>query len=327
MDTENDTTENYIYTYVTYGHEMVVVEIGTATWCSACPYAAEAADSIVINGYNLAIVEYHTDDDYSTTATDNRALDYYSMFGFPTAYFDGVDEQLGAGPIFYSNYFNHYYFRSLEKTGTAISLTSDKTKEGYNVHVTLSKLAPVFNKNVVVHLVLTESHIPENWQGADELNSVCRMMLPDETGTKVDFANNDEITLDYLIEPDSSWNYDELEIVAFVQDNDSHEILNATKSGFAELIGIPENINSNLKLKTWPNPFSTAINISFELENSTNVNIEIFDITGKIVDQVINQKIAKGNQFINWQPKLSQGIFFVKIMTDKRIEIMKIVKQ
>jgi thiol-disulfide isomerase/thioredoxin len=329
MTPENDTAETYIYTYVTHPHEMVVVEIGTATWCSACPYAAKAADSIVKNGYNLAIIEYHTDDDYSSTATDNRVLDYYSMYGFPTAMFDGVEEQVGAGPNFYSNYFSHYYFRSLEKTGTAVSLSSGKTKEGYNIQVTVSKLAPAYNKHAVVHLILTESHIEENWQGEDELNFVCRLMLPDENGTKIDLGEIDEITLDYTIDIDTSWNYDELEVVAFVQDNDSHEILNATKSGLSELIGINKNVNPViLKLSNNPNPFSTSTNIFFELLDESEVNLEVVDLTGKTVTQLIKGNIEKGKHQIVWKPEssLPGGIYFIKLIAGQYIEVIKAIK-
>ncbi len=325
----NDSTGAYIYTYVSYTHDIVVVEIGTATWCSACPYAAEAADSIVKNGYNLAVIEYHTDDDYSSTETDNRVLDYYSMFGFPTAFFDGVDEQVGAGPYFYSNYFTHYYFRSIEKTGVSLSLTSEQTKEGYDIKVHVSKLAPAFNKNAVVHLIVTESHIPENWQDEDELNFVCRLMLPDENGTSVNLALNDEITLDYLIETDPVWNYDELEVVAFIQDNDSHEILNATKASLAELIGIEENGNSGrMKLTGLPNPFQNQTTIQFELPFGMEVDLQVCDISGKPVAKLMNKRMESGINSAVWIPEsgLPAGVYFAKLMSGQYIEIIKIIK-
>ncbi len=38
--------------------------------------------------------------------------------------------------------------------------------------------------DIVVHAVLTESHIPEDWQGTmNEVNFVCRDMIPDHNGT------------------------------------------------------------------------------------------------------------------------------------------------
>jgi hypothetical protein len=325
----NDTTGSYIYTYVTYPHDMVILEIGTATWCSACPYAAEAADSIMKNGYNLAVIEYHTSDEYTTEESNNRALDYYAMFGFPTAYFDGVTEQVGAGPNFYSQYFGYYYQRSLVKTGTSITMSADKERDSYLIHVRISKLAPVFNPHVTVHFVVTESHIPEEWEGETELNDVCRLMLPDEKGTSINLAGEEEILLDYVVTPDTSWNFNELEVIAFVQDNDSHEILNGVKSSLSDLSRTDEHTeNKVLNLTNYPNPFGRQTKFRYELEDNTHVKLQVYDITGKLVAQPINAVQTKGYHKITWEAdNLPGGIYLAKLTAGNRVMVKKICKQ
>ena len=324
----NDTVQQYIYTYVTHERDMVVVELGTATWCSACPYAAEAADSIVKNGYNLAVIEHHTDDDYSSIATDNRTIDYYAMIGFPTAYFDGVDKQLGAGPYFYSNYFNHYYQRSIKKVGLGISIEKKSRENDYQAKVTITKLAPAFNKEIVVHFVVTESHIPEQWQDEEELNYVTRLMLPNENGSPIDIINNDEIILDYLVEPEENWNIDEMEVVAFIQDNATHEILNATKMRYSDLSGInsfPQK--QKTQLSVFPNPISSKLNLSFEIMKTADVNIEILDITGQVKTNITQQRFEKGKHQIEYylNNKLSNGIYFIRLIANNKTETIKII--
>ena len=329
MDPANDTAYTYVYTYVTYPHEMVLLEIGTATWCLACPYAAEAADSIVKNGYNLAVIEYHTNDAYTTNESENRAVDYYSMFGFPTADFDGVIEQIGAGPNFYSRYFGYYYMRSQAKTGTAISLSADRDRDSYLIHMQVSKLAPVFNANVAAHFVITESHIPEEWMNETELNDVCRLMLPDENGTSIDLAEQDEIMLDYVVTPDTSWNFDELEVIAFVQDNITHEILNAVKAPLASLSGIQEhNGYDAVNLTSYPNPFRRETKFGFALEDNTHVTLQVFDMTGKLLAHLLDGSQEKGRHEISWNAEnLPDGIYLVKLKTGDRVSVKKICKQ
>ncbi|MBU2651614.1 MAG: hypothetical protein KKA81_11815, partial [Bacteroidetes bacterium] len=56
--------------------DMVIVEIGTGTWCQYCPGAAMGADELIANGHDVAIIEYHGGDDYENTASVSR-LNYY----------------------------------------------------------------------------------------------------------------------------------------------------------------------------------------------------------------------------------------------------------
>ncbi len=58
MDPANDSRTEYFNTYTT-AREMVVLEIGTGTWCTYCPGSQMGADDLVINGCSVAVVEYH----------------------------------------------------------------------------------------------------------------------------------------------------------------------------------------------------------------------------------------------------------------------------
>ena len=73
--------------------------------------------------------------------------------------------------------------------------------------------------------MLTESDIAYSWQGMTECNFVERLMVPDHFGTSLDFSGGDEITLYLQFTKDASWVTDHCELVAFVQDEDSKEIM------------------------------------------------------------------------------------------------------
>ena len=75
--------------------EKVVLEIGTGTWCQYCPGAAAAADQLVEEGKDVAVIEHHNGDNYDNTYSNYRNDTYYNLSGYPTAHFDGSTEEVG----------------------------------------------------------------------------------------------------------------------------------------------------------------------------------------------------------------------------------------
>lgn len=69
------------------GNHTVLIEEGTATWCSNCPSVAEILHTLYASGdynfYYVAMIE-----DKNTTA-HNRLYDDYNIYGFPTVFIDG----------------------------------------------------------------------------------------------------------------------------------------------------------------------------------------------------------------------------------------------
>ena len=65
----------------------------------------------------------------------------------------------------------------------------------YELNITLNKVASTTATNMVMHMVVTESDIAQNWQGMTELNHVERLMIPNQNGTPVDFTSTNTIEL------------------------------------------------------------------------------------------------------------------------------------
>jgi PKD repeat protein len=66
--------------------------------------------------------------------------------------------------------------------------------------------------------------------------------------------------------------------------------------------------------QNYPNPFNPETTIEFDLPIDTKVNISIFDINGRKVEQIISANYPVGNHKINWIPdNISSGIYFYKI--------------
>ncbi|HOH47413.1 MAG TPA: hypothetical protein PLX59_06185, partial [Candidatus Cloacimonadota bacterium] len=47
--------------------ELVVVEVGTGTWCGYCPGAAMGCHDLLENGHAVAVVKNHNGDSYANT--------------------------------------------------------------------------------------------------------------------------------------------------------------------------------------------------------------------------------------------------------------------
>lgn len=322
MNLSNDTNNRYIYTY-TSERSMVLLEIGTGTWCGYCPGAAMGADDLIDNGHNVAVIENHNGDPYANTYSDARNA-YYGIAGYPTAVFDGVISFVGgsATQSMYPNYLPIFEGRADIRTAFEVGLYGSMTSPGeYTVLGTISKLGPAMNQNVVLHIVLTESHIPESWQGQDHLNFVTRLMMPDENGTVVDVAANDYIEVEESFTMDGTWVLDECELVYFLQDTDTKEILQGGKVMVTDLIpvGISDELTENgIAIQNiYPNPFSNSTNISFSTALSGSVLITVHDMTGREVAVLADEEMIAGDHLITWEAgnEVPNGIYFCTIST------------
>jgi beta-glucanase (GH16 family) len=76
-------------------------------------------------------------------------------------------------------------------------------------------------------------------------------------------------------------------------------------------------------LKNAPNPAHFYTNISYELPESTEVALSIYDINGRLIQELVQEKQAKGIHQIRWNTNhLLSGIYFYTLKT-KDISITK----
>lgn len=215
---------------------MVILEIATGTWCQYCPGAAMGADDLVENGHDVAVIEYHKDDPYQNSTSVAR-INYYGITSYPTAKFDGILTKSGGSQTqsMYQQYLPYYNQRKDISSAFRVKIYGEHTGLSYDITLVLQKVADYPGTNIVVQLALTESHIPENWYGLTEVNFVEKLMVPNHNGTSLDFSNTDEIVLDLSFNLNQNWVEENCELVAFIQDNSSQEILQGTKKKLENL--------------------------------------------------------------------------------------------
>ncbi len=78
--------------------------------------------------------------------------------------------------------------------------------------------------------------------------------------------------------------------------------------------------------QNYPNPFNPATTIKFALPVSGNVTLKVFDVTGRLVAEIVNGNLQAGLHEINFNSaKLSSGTYFYKLETKGFTDIKKMV--
>ncbi len=237
-DLSNNQLTAYTNTFVGI-KQMVVLEISTATSCSFCPGAAMGAEDLIDGGYNVAVIQNHGSGDAFSNTYSNARNSYYNISGHPTAIFDGLLRYVGGS---YSNslfpiYLPLYQQRCNLITPLNIDIYGMPSREDYQITVRIEKVAPITNANLALHLVLTESNIAYAWQGQTQLHYVNRRMYPGAQGTSIDLASpaNGFIDVVQTIAKNAAWVTANCELVAFIQDLGTKEIIQANKVALSAL--------------------------------------------------------------------------------------------
>ncbi len=91
---------------------------------------------------------------------------------------------------------------------------------------------------------------------------------------------------------------------------------------------VPRNNNDQgFKLyDNYPNPFNPSTAISYQLSNSGNVRLKVYDIFGKEIETLVDKIQSAGNYKVNFDGSdLASGIYFYQIQNEKNFISKKMV--
>jgi photosystem II stability/assembly factor-like uncharacterized protein len=79
-------------------------------------------------------------------------------------------------------------------------------------------------------------------------------------------------------------------------------------------------------LKVYPNPFSKQTTIEFTLPIADPISLSVYDISGKLRESIVSEKLTSGKHKIDWNAEgLSSGIYFLRLETNSITETKKII--
>jgi len=80
------------------------------------------------------------------------------------------------------------------------------------------------------------------------------------------------------------------------------------------VVGIKELKNDKLSFQVLPNPASANVKIEFTLENKNTVSVELFDLSGKLIQKANYGNLEKGKQALSFDTgNLSSGLYILKL--------------
>ena len=280
LDPTNDSRTEGFDTYIT-ARGMVILEIGTGTWCQYCPGAAMGAHDLLTNGQEVGVIKYHNGDSFTNTYSDARN-NYYGISGYPTAVFDGVENVIGGSNTqsMYTTYLPIYDVRKAKNSAYSIEIFGQNNGLDYSLTLRVTKHAnvPASYSNLVLHLALTESDIAFNWQGQTMVHNAERLMIPNELGIALDFTSGNIVDINLNFTMNSNWVADNCELVSFIQNLDGKEILQGTKIAVTDLSMLPVELTSFTatakagKVNLIWNTATEINNSGFEIERSFDGN-------------------------------------------------------
>lgn len=78
--------------------------------------------------------------------------------------------------------------------------------------------------------------------------------------------------------------------------------------------------------QNYPNPFNPTTNIKFDLKNSGNVKIVIYNTLGREVMTLFNDFLHQGSYEVDFNgEELSSGIYYYKIVTSDFTDVKKML--
>lgn len=283
LDPTNDSQSGGFDTYTT-PRNIVLLEIGTGTWCQYCPGASMGAHDLLTNGKDVAVVKNHNGDSF-TNSYSNARNTYYGITGYPTAVFDGVTYVVGGSNTvsMYPTYLPIYESRKAKNSAYSVEIFGDHSGLNYSLTVRVTKLAnvPLSYSNLVLHLALTETDIPFNWQGQTMVYNAQRLMAPNELGTALDFSSGNTVDINLNFTMNASWIADNCELVSFIQNLDGKEILQGTKVSLPNLTVLPVELTSFSAV-------AVAGSVNLNWTTATEINNSGFEV----------QKSVDGSSFI-----------------------------
>jgi thiol-disulfide isomerase/thioredoxin len=299
--------------------QKVIIEVGTGTWCPSCPAVVDIIHDLKNEGFDIAVVKYHINDDYQNEESLARKI-YYDFPWYPTTYYDSFHIEYDDWAT-YSVHENYYIDRINNPSSFSINLEVDILNESsINGFVAIDKVDTYNGENLVLHIALTESHIPDDWYGEYEVNYCVRSMFPDGYGTSLNFSGVDQFMAPFNFDFDSDWVIENMEITYFIQDNDTKEILQGDSIDIGDYILGISNDSENIKGMVYPNPASNIISIVSN-DQSDITNIQIIDATGRMV-----LKQSKHGSSININ-SLKNGIYMISYLENSISKTAKFIKK
>lgn len=254
---------------------------------------------------------------YQHNASENSSrADYYDIFGTPRVFLDGTptgpqmvtDEQLNNG------------LGQTSPIGIAVSETLGDTRE---VSVSVKTFGTVPSGNYKLYVAIAEKTVYYNSpNGESEHHNVFRKFLANGTSFTA-AANGEAVNSTYSYTIDSDWEASETYVLAYLQNDDTKEVLNSgTRFDEALPTSSKDLERARFQVQVSPNPASDQILI--DLGNArieADANIQLRDVNGR---SLWSSSDVGPTQTVEVQA-FPAGLYFLTVTNGQARSIEKVV--
>lgn len=226
---------------------MVVIEEYTSATCTPCVNAEIVLKPIVKLSNGVIAVRYHLfyptpgDPFYAANKTENDVRSRYYYGSNPPLPAARVNGHYDVSPQISTDVINAVKLDQAQPYPVKIAITHDKT-DANNVKVGVTVTSDIALNNYTLQTIVTAHDIIldklpllpddytetlEHWNGVNEFSDAMLKILPDTNGTQVSLSAGETKTYNftYTAKKGDIWKFDELTIVAFLQNNATGEII------------------------------------------------------------------------------------------------------
>ena len=332
----------------------LLIEYCTGTWCGWCPCGHQALNSIKALYPQTISLAYHGGSTSADPWKNFNGVEVRSLLGFtgyPTGIFDRTNTP--SNPyVTYDMWMTRASDRYLNapNANVILNITSkiyNPTDNSLNVTVTATpvnnlegqyKISFVLIENNLIYQQNHYSQCGTSGYVQEYIhNHVVRSMLNGPTGELLNSGGywniNQIITTPLNTTLDPTWVADNCKIVVFAYKDSTvlaygtvQQAIEESVTGVTGISGNTEAPGNYALSQNYPNPFNPVTNIRFDILKSSYVSLSVMDITGKVVEILINQNLSPGTYNYDWDAeKYSSGVYFYKLETDGFSETKKMV--
>ncbi len=342
--------------------KKVCLEEFTGAWCGYCPDGAVIMEDIIANYPEKVIgISLHNGDGM-VTAVGNQVINFYTI-GYPSGVIDRMQAQ-GAG-LNRGEWNSKVSSRLAGAAKASISLENASFDAPTNilsidVRITfLENMSGKFRPN----LLLTQDNVSGSGSGYDQSNYMNNTpghpyygagnpivgydhmhVLRAIAGSSAwglngqitdDPTSGSEFVIPYQIFVYPTWDKSEMQIIATVNRFDGsgagqREILNAEEISWSLAT---ENVHETgvvAKLfEAYPNPFADRLTISFDLGQTSNLNLSVYNAMGQKINTLAAGIMNTGLHSMFWAgdnehgEKLANGTYFAVLALDNGVTVSK----
>lgn len=311
---------------------LVLVEEFTQASCGPCAAANPQFNVLLSANTNKVVsLKYQTSwpgvDPMNAQYTNvSSRVNYYSVGSVPYALMDGA----GVTGSSYTGYpnnlnqaaINNEYAVVISPFDLAVQHTLNANQD--SVFITVQATATqayAISTALRLHTVLIEKHIhfttAPGSNGERDFYNVVRKMIPGTGGTGItnNWTVGQNATYTFAVAiPSYIYDINQLAVVCFIQNSTSRQVEQAAFS--ISPVGISNQASSPAAINLFPNPASSVARISFNLPNSSDVTINIYNEVGVLVRTEKRRMMTAGKQEVEIDVEmLANSIYMVELIT------------